>query len=65
MPRAPNQAVIERCIRAAQKAGLPVCGFELRPDGALRMLTVDALESMANDNSPPDEWGDVLGDRAP
>lgn len=63
MPRSPNQAVIERCIRAAVKAGLPVCGFELRPDGAIRVLTVDALDNLANDNAS-DEWGDVLGNRA-
>lgn len=63
--RKPNQAVIERCIRAAQKTGLPVAGVELRDDGAIRVLTVDGLG--AGDSLPPanDEWDDVLGESAP
>jgi hypothetical protein len=50
---APTQAVIERCIRAAQRAGLPVSGYELRPDGSIRILTSSADASAANDT---DDW---------
>lgn len=53
MSNAPTQAVIERCIRAAQRAGLPVSGYELRPDGSIRILTSSTATNAANDT---DDW---------
>ena len=46
---APTQAIIERCLRAATRAGLPVSGFELRPDGAIRILSGSLDEVPAGD----------------
>ena len=53
MSNTPTQAIIERCIRAAQRAGLPVSGYELRPDGSIRILTQSAGANPAND---ADDW---------
>lgn len=48
------QSEIERMIRAAQKAGLPVTGLERHPDGTVRLVFVDG-PGIASPDHGPDE----------
>ena len=51
MPKPPvkfKQADVKRAIRAAQSEGLPVTGFEITPEGGLRIMTAAAATNSAD-----------------
>lgn len=57
MPRRPShfrQADVERTVKAARAAGLPIGGLEVAPDGTIRIITAEARESVPA--SPFDQW---------
>ena len=45
---------LERAIKCAQALGLPVSGFEIAPDGTIRVLTSSL--STPQVLSPAEEW---------
>lgn len=45
----PSQAAVERAIRAARAGGLDVGGFEVAPDGTIRILEARAMPKKAGD----------------
>lgn len=57
---APRQSLIERYIRAARKAGLPIGGVEITADGTVRILTPENMPS----HDPFAEWERKHGHRA-
>lgn len=49
-PVYPRKAQIERAVAAAKACGLDVCGIEISPDGAIRIMESRAVpKSPAND----------------
>ena len=46
-----SQADVTRAVKAAEKAGLQVAGYEISPEGLIRVLTSAALP--ANDVGNP------------
>lgn len=52
-PAAITQAAIQRLIRAAKAEGVAVMGYEVRPDGAVRVLTGEPQEAERDDLA---EW---------
>jgi hypothetical protein len=42
-----TSADLTRAVKAAERAGLSVCGYEIEPDGTIRVLT--GLPTPAND----------------
>lgn len=53
---------LERAIKSAQGLGLPVSGFEIAPDGTIRVLTSAATAPQVL--SPAEEWKARNGTRA-
>ena len=52
-PIYPRRATIERTIAAARAAGIKVGGFEVDPDGTIRVLTE---RSMPTNDDVYDRW---------
>jgi hypothetical protein len=48
-------------MRACEQAGLKPSGFEVAPDGTLRVLLNDRGGSNQKAAEKPNEWDDVLG----
>jgi hypothetical protein len=46
-----TSADISRAVRAAEKCGLSVAGYEIEPNGTIRILT--SLPQAANDRQNP------------
>ena len=60
MPRAAfKQCEVQRLLRAAKAEGYPHPGVEVRPDGALVLLT-DAPSAGADEAAGANEWDEVL-----
>lgn len=53
----PRKDVIERTVAAAKACGLDVAGFEVTPDGSIRIMEARAVPVIANDF---DRWQDRL-----
>jgi hypothetical protein len=47
-----TQADLTRAVKAAEKAGLCVAGYEIKPDGTIAVLTGTGVA--ANDSNPLD-----------
>jgi len=47
-----TQSDLTRAVKAAEKAGLCVAGYEIRPDGTIKVLTGNG--EPANDRNPLD-----------
>lgn len=48
-PRYPRKSQIERVVAAAKACGLDVCGIEVSPTGAIRIMEARAVSEPAND----------------
>lgn len=53
-----TQAQIARAVQGAKKAGLDVAAVELRPDGAIRVLTKVDTPAPPRDGEAPEPWDD-------
>lgn len=53
----PRKAEIQRLVRAAREAGIDVGGFEVSPEGVIRILPAAAMVKPA---TAFDEWADRL-----
>lgn len=47
-----SQADVTRAIKAAEKAGYPLAGYEIKPDGSIRVLIAPPGGIPANDINP-------------
>ena len=47
-----SQADVRRALRAAEAVGLGVAGYEIKPDGTIKVLT--GIGEAANDRNPLD-----------
>ncbi len=57
-----SQAAVTRAIKAASNAGVRVGRVDIRPDGTISILTVDAAPalSMLPANGEHNEWDEVF-----
>lgn len=55
--RYPRKAEIERAVQAAKACGIDVAGFEVGPNGVIRIMEARAGQVAANDF---DRWADKL-----
>ncbi len=55
--RYPRKAEIERAVQAAKACGIDVCGFEVSPNGVIRIIEARGVQAPANDF---DRWADKL-----
>ncbi len=55
--RYPRKAEIERAIAAGRACGLDVAGYEVGPDGVIRIMEARARQNSGNDF---DRWADKL-----
>jgi hypothetical protein len=53
----PRKVEIERAVAAAKACGLDVAGFEVSPDGSIRIMEARAVAHVENDF---DRWKDQL-----
>jgi hypothetical protein len=57
--RYPTEAAVIRAIKAASNAGIRIGRVDIRPDGTISILTVDAAPALSG-TSELNEWDEVL-----
>lgn len=56
-PSYPRKSQIQRAIEAGRACGLDVAGYEVGPDGVIRIMEARARQTAGNDF---DRWADKL-----
>lgn len=54
-------STLDRALAAAEKRGLKVSGYEITPDGTIRILTAETGAPVPSAETAEDAWDRALG----